>query len=138
VPDIQFWAVGANPGPDVKSLADLPGVFVTGRVEDVRPYVAHAAAIVCPLRIARGIQNKVLEGMAMGKPVIASPPAYEGVRAVSGTELLVADGPAAFVDVICEVLEGKHPELGPRARSAMERGYAWSAVLSGLDNYLAP
>ena len=136
VPDAQFWIVGANPGPQVQALASVPGVNVTGRVEDVRPYVAHAAAVVCPLRIARGIQNKVLEGMAMGRPVIASPPAYEGVRAEAGAELLVADGAAAFVQAIRAVLAGEHPGLGTAARGAMERGYAWPAVLAALDRVI--
>jgi sugar transferase (PEP-CTERM/EpsH1 system associated) len=136
VPDLDFWIVGANPIPDVQALKALPGVHVTGRVEDVRPYVAHAAAIVCPLRIARGIQNKVLEGMAMGKAVIASPPAFEGVRAVAGTDLLVADGAAAFTATIVDVLEGKHPTLGASARHAMEAHYAWDAVLGKLETYL--
>ena len=135
-PDIRFWAVGANPGADVSALADLPGVTVTGRVEDVRPYVSHAAAIVAPLRIARGIQNKVLEGMASGKAVIASPAAFEGVRAVAGVELLVADGAAEFAAKIGEILAGQHPGLGTAARAAMEKGYAWNAVLSKLDDYL--
>jgi len=135
-PDVQFWVVGANPGEDVRGLATLPGVHVTGRVEDVRPYVSHAAIIVCPLRIARGIQNKVLEGMAMGKPVIASPAAFEGVRAEAGRELLVADGVAEFTVLIGEVLDGLHPGLGEAARAVMERGYAWSAVLGRLDRYL--
>jgi sugar transferase (PEP-CTERM/EpsH1 system associated) len=136
-PDVQFWVVGANPGAEVQALALLPGVHVTGRVEDVRPYVAHATAIVCPLRIARGIQNKVLEGMAMGKPVIASPAAFEGVRAEAGLALLVADGVADFAEKIAEVLDGRHPEIGAKARAAMERGYAWSAVLGKLDTYLS-
>ena len=136
VPGAQFWAVGANPGADVRALASLPGVHVTGRVEDVRPYVAHASGIVCPLRIARGIQNKVLEGMAMGKPVIASPPAFEGVRAQAGRDLLVADGPVAFVDTICDVLDGKHAGLGVAARNAMARNYAWENVLSAMDPLL--
>jgi sugar transferase (PEP-CTERM/EpsH1 system associated) len=135
-PKIQFWAVGANPGADVQTLAGLPGVHVTGRVEDVRPYVAHAAVSVAPLRIARGIQNKVLEGMAMGKPVIASPAAFEGVRAAAGSELLVADGAPDFAAKISEVLAGLHPALGIAARAAMQRGYAWPAVLSVLDRYL--
>ena len=138
VPGVSFWAVGANPTPQVSALAKLPGVFVTGRVEDVRPYVAHASVIVCPLRIARGIQNKVLEGLGMGRPVMASPGAYEGVRAQPGTELLVADGAAAFVRCIGEVLDGAHPALGAAARAAMERGYAWPAVLGKLDSYLGP
>jgi sugar transferase (PEP-CTERM/EpsH1 system associated) len=137
VPDAHFWIVGANPTERVQALTRSPGVHVTGRVEDVRPYVAHASVIVCPLRIARGIQNKVLEGMAMGRPVVASPPAFEGVRAQAGTELLVADGAGAFVNQICEVLDGKHPTLGAAARASMERGYAWDAVLGKLDTYLA-
>ena len=68
----SFHIVGANPGPDVRALADRPGVFVTGRVPDVRPWLAHADVSVSPLRMARGIQNKVLEAMAMGRPVVAS------------------------------------------------------------------
>jgi len=136
-PELRFWAVGANPGADVLALAGLPGVHVTGRVDDVRPYVANAAVIVCPLRIARGIQNKVLEGMASGKAVVASPAAFEGVRAVAGRDLLVADGAEAFAATITGVLSGAYPGLGEAARAAMVAGYAWSAVLSGLDGYLA-
>ncbi len=137
VPGVAFWIVGANPTAEVSALGALPGCFVTGRVEDVRPYVAHASVIVCPLRIARGIQNKVLEGMAMGRPVVASPAAFEGVRAAAGTELLIAAGVEAFVQAICAVLDGAHPGLGPAARAAMERGYAWSAVLHKLSGALA-
>ncbi len=138
VPGLAFWIVGANPIEEVRALGSMPGISVTGRVEDVRPYVAHASVIVCPLRIARGIQNKVLEGMAMGKPVVVSAPAFEGVRAVAGTELLVADGADEFVERIAEVLDGAHPDLGAAARLAMERGYAWDAVLAKLDGFLAP
>ena len=136
VPGLAFWIVGANPIEEVRALNFMPGVFVTGRVEDVRPYVAHASVIVCPLRIARGIQNKVLEGMAMGRPVVASPAAFEGVRAEAGVELLVADGADAFVAMVCEVLDGGHPGLGAAARASMERGYAWGAVLGKLEGYL--
>ena len=136
VPALRFWVVGANPGEAVRALGSLPGVHVTGRVEDVRPYVAHAAVIVCPLRIARGIQNKVLEGMAMGRPVVASPAAFEGVRADAGMDLLVADGVEAFVEAVCAVLDDRHPGLGTAARAAMERRYAWGAVLDGLGGYL--
>jgi sugar transferase (PEP-CTERM/EpsH1 system associated) len=137
VPGLAFWIVGANPIETVRTLASLPGVFVTGRVDDVRPYVAHASVIVCPLRIARGIQNKVLEGMAMGRPVVASPAAFEGVRAEAGIELLVADGADAFVSTVCDVLDGAYPGLNAAARASMERGYAWSAVLGKLESYLA-
>jgi glycosyltransferase involved in cell wall biosynthesis len=109
---------------------------VTGRVPDVRPYVAHATVSVAPLRLARGIQNKVLEAMALGRPVVASPQAFEGVRAVAGRDLLVGDNAAAFARLVGEVLDGTHPLLGANARRAVERGYAWSGVLEKLDRLL--
>ena len=135
-PDITFYVVGANPGPEVRRLAELPGIVVTGRVPDTRPYIAHADAVVCPLRIARGIQNKVLEGMAMGRPVIASSAAFEGVRAEAGRELLVADGVVKLSAVIESVLSGEHPGLGAAARAAMVARCAWPRVLGRLDRYL--
>jgi sugar transferase (PEP-CTERM/EpsH1 system associated) len=135
-PSLEFHIVGANPGPGTMSLADLPGVRVTGRVPDVRPYLAHADVCVAPLRIARGIQNKVLEAMAMGRPVVASPQAFEGVRAIPGNELLVADGREATASAILAVVDGMHAGLGPAARTAMEMSYAWSATLAPLDNIL--
>lgn len=136
-PDAQFWAVGANPSPAVQALAALPGAHVTGRVPDTRPYVEHATAAVCPLRIARGIQNKVLEAMAMGRPTVASPGAFEGVRAAAGHDLLVADTAEAFAAACAAIAAGEHPALGARARVAMERHYAWAATLARLDPFLS-
>jgi sugar transferase (PEP-CTERM/EpsH1 system associated) len=135
-PAAGFTIVGANPGPAVRALARLPGVAVTGRVDDVRPWIAHADVSVCPLRIARGIPNKVLEAMALGRPVVASPQAYEGVRAQAGRDLLVADGAQNTADAVAAVLDGRHPGLNQAARVAMERGYAWEGVLSRLDHVL--
>jgi sugar transferase (PEP-CTERM/EpsH1 system associated) len=135
-PDAQFWIVGANPTAQVRKLEALPGVHVTGRVADTRPYVAHASACVCPLRIARGIQNKLLEGMAMGRPVIATPAAFEGVRAQAGRDLLVSDGADAFRAAIDAVLRGAHADMALQARRAMEVGYAWPRVLQRLDRHL--
>jgi sugar transferase (PEP-CTERM/EpsH1 system associated) len=135
-PAIEFHVVGANPGRDVLRLAGTPGVSVTGRVPDTRPYMRHADACVVPLRIARGIQNKVLEAMAMGCPVVASPQAFEGVRAVAGQDLLVADGAVETADRIVGVLGGAYPGLRDAARAAMVRGYAWPAILSRLDAIL--
>ena len=136
-PTAQFHVVGANPGPNVLRLAGQPGVRVTGRVADTRPYMAHADVCVAPLRIARGIQNKVLEAMAMARPVVATSPAFEGIRATPGAELLVADGPAPTAAAIQSVLDGGHPGLGPAARRAVEERYAWSATLSPLDAILS-
>lgn len=138
VPGAEFVIVGANPSPRVRALAALPGVSVTGRVADVRPYVAHADVAVAPLRIARGIQNKVLEAMALATPVVASPQAHEGVRAQAGEELLVADGAEAMADSIAALFAGAHPGLGAAGRRAMERHYGWPATLARLDRLMAP
>jgi polysaccharide biosynthesis protein PslH len=135
-PAARFIVVGANPTADVRALAALPDIEVTGRVADVRPYVAHAAVSVAPLRIARGIQNKVLEAMALARPVVASPGAFEGVRATAGRDLLVGDGPAELARLVGEVLDGAHPQLGTNARRTIDQGYSWRAVLEKLDRLL--
>ncbi|SHJ92511.1 sugar transferase, PEP-CTERM/EpsH1 system associated [Roseomonas rosea] len=133
-----FHIVGASPSPPVQALAALPGVHVTGPVPDVRPYIAHAAVSVAPLRIARGIQNKVLEAMAMARPVIASPEAYEGVRATPGRDLLVAGDAEAMAARILEVLDGRHPGLGEAGRRAVMAAHDWSATLRRIDPLLGP
>lgn len=132
----QFWIVGANPSAAVRRLAERPNIHVTGRVPEVQPYLAHAAIGVSPLRMARGIQTKVLEAMAMGRPVVASPGAFEGVRATPGTDLLVADSAAETAQAITAILDGAHPGLGAAARATMERTYEWSATLARLDAHL--
>jgi sugar transferase (PEP-CTERM/EpsH1 system associated) len=131
-----FHIVGASPAPAVRQLAELPGVKVTGAVPDVRPYIAHADCSVAPLRIARGIQNKVLEAMAMARPVVASPQAFEGVRATPGRDLLVADGATETIRCVREVLEGKHAGLGAAGRAAVAREHDWKATLRALDPLL--
>lgn len=136
-PGLRLHIVGANPGPDIQELARLDGVYVTGRVADVRPYLAHAALVVAPLGIARGIQNKVLEAMAMGRPVVASPGAFEGISAEPGRDLLVADGAEATVRCVLEVLEGRHPGMGAAARARIEARYSWQSALARLDPILA-
>ncbi len=132
----RFHIVGARPDATVRALAELPHVHVTGRVPDTRPHIAHADAVVAPLFIARGIQNKVLEAMAMSRPVIASSPAFEGVRAVPGRDLLVADGVEATEAALRAVLAGRHAGLGEAARAAVARGHDWDATLAPLDAML--
>ena len=108
---------------------------VTGRVDDVRPYIAHAAALVAPLRIARGIQNKVLEGMAMARPVIASPLALEGIQAQAGRDLFVADGPNEFLEALTHVLLEGAGEVGSRGRDLILREYSWDTNFGKLMEY---
>jgi polysaccharide biosynthesis protein PslH len=135
-PGVQFHIVGNNPGAEVRELGKRPGVRVTGFVPDVRPYLAHAAVSVSPLRMARGVQNKVLEAMAMCCPVVASRQSFQGVRAEPVRDLLVADGAAGMVRLVSEVLEGRHPTLGVLGRRLVEERYTWAATLQRLDRYL--
>jgi sugar transferase (PEP-CTERM/EpsH1 system associated) len=132
----EFHVVGANPAPAVRALAALQGVHVTGTVPDVRPYLAHAAVAVAPLLTARGIQNKVLEAMAMARPVVATPQAFEGIRATPGRDLLVADGAAATAEAVAQVLDGAAPGLGAAGRAAVIAGHDWAATLRPLDALL--
>lgn len=136
-PNTWFYIVGAKPGKTVQLLANLPGVCITGMVADIRPYLQHAVAAVAPLRIARGIQNKVLEAMAMQKPVIVSPQALEGINAIDGEELLVANNETEFSDQALLVLEnGNGAILGQAARSRIMADYTWQNSLSRLDTML--
>ncbi len=137
-PKLCFTIVGARPTPAVTALARLPGVAVTGSVPDTRPYLAHAAVAVAPLRIARGVQNKVLEAMSMQKTIIVSPQALEGIAARDGNELLVADGTGQFIDQLGKVLAAPHSRmLGLAARARILADYSWESNLSRLSAILA-
>lgn len=137
-PSARFYIVGARPAAEVVGLAGLPGVSVTGGVPDIRPYLAHARLAVAPLRLARGVQNKVLEAMAMAKPVLVSPQAAEGIAAEPGKELLVAAGRDEFVALALQALEGGlSPGIGAAARARVLAAYAWEANLARFDALLA-
>jgi sugar transferase (PEP-CTERM/EpsH1 system associated) len=129
----RLWIVGAAPTHEVRALAALPGVQVTGRVPDTRPYLASADVVVAPLRIARGIQNKLLEAMAMARPVVATPEAFQGVRAQPGRDILLASEVGETVQRIIEVLDGGHATMGAAARRAVEASHQWSTTLRPLD-----
>ena len=133
-PEAEFFVVGARPTAVVKALAELPGITVTGSVPDVRPYLACASLAVAPLRIARGIQNKVLEAMAMGKIVVASPQAMEGIDAVAGQELVVAENESDFVEQIVALLSDGTPRaIGAAARRCALERYSWKKNLTKID-----
>jgi sugar transferase (PEP-CTERM/EpsH1 system associated) len=139
VPNAQFYIVGNNPSEAVQRLAKLEGVFVTGRVPDVRPYIFHATAGVAPMRIARGIQNKVLEAMSLGKPVIVTSGALEGIEAEPGRELILADTPEDFAAAAIRLASNGDPTaIGAAARQRVLKDYDWSARLSRYDSLLQP
>ncbi len=133
-PAAQFHIVGNGPAASVKALAAIPGVFVTGRVPDVRPYIAHASAGVAPMRVARGIQNKVLEAMAMARPVVVTPDALEGIGAIPGEEVLLADTAEGFAAACLQALQALG--LGAAARRRVLADYIWAERLRGFDALL--
>ncbi|MEW5965721.1 MAG: TIGR03087 family PEP-CTERM/XrtA system glycosyltransferase [Pseudomonadota bacterium] len=131
VPAAQFTIVGSRPGEAVAALARQPGVVVTGSVPDVRPWIAHAACAVAPLRIARGVQNKVLEAMAMARRVVATPQAAEGIRAEAGRDYRLVRDEADFARVVIEGL--RTPASNPAARDCVLRHYDWSRNVAVID-----
>lgn len=135
-PKVRFYIVGSNPSDAVKQLARIDRVEVTGRVDDVRPYLQFARAAVAPMRIARGIQNKVLEAMAMEKPVIVSDQGYEGIDAEPGKELLLANTTKEFVSYIPRLVSGAYDSLGKDARIRVKRDFSWEANLPIVCRWL--
>jgi sugar transferase (PEP-CTERM/EpsH1 system associated) len=137
-PALRFFVVGRNPAPAVKALAS-DSVVVTGTVSDVRPYLAHAAVVVAPLRLSRGIQNKVLEAMAMARPVVASDSCLEPIDAQRGRDILGATTVDEFVAQIGRLLAAPQTRsaLGAAARRRVLERYSWAANLAGLDRHLA-
>ena len=140
-PQLAFYIVGSRPAPRVQVLAKVAGVTVTGAVDDIRPYLAGATLAVAPLRIARGVQNKVLEAMAMGKIVLASPQALEGIAAQPGLELLLARDEAEFIHHAARVLRaaaqpGASVDMGACARQMILQDYQWESNLQALGAML--
>ena len=132
-PDAVFVIVGRNPTAAVAELAKQDGVRVTGEVADVRPWIEAAACVVAPLKIARGIQNKVLEAMAMARPVVASRPAAEGIDH-DGT-ILSGDTVAEVSDAVNGLLSDVQgaAAMGRKARERVQARYGWNARLAPLD-----
>lgn len=138
LPQTRFYIVGSRPTAVVCELARLPGVTVTGTVADIRPYLAHARLAVAPLRIARGLQNKVLEAMAMAKTVVASPQAAEGIQAAQGNELHVAANAEEFGQKILTLLAEKMcDKMGKAARARILADYDWDSCLAQVDALLS-
>nr|WP_232435086.1 TIGR03087 family PEP-CTERM/XrtA system glycosyltransferase [Thauera sp. 63] len=134
VPEARFWIVGMNPAPAVQALTG-EGITVTGTVPDVRPYSAHANVVVAPLRIARGIQNKVLEAMAMARPVVVSAEAAVGLSARKGEDCEIAQNGEEAVRMVTRLLQDPDVGcvMGAAARRCVVENYSWQAHLARLD-----
>ncbi|MDE2196483.1 MAG: TIGR03087 family PEP-CTERM/XrtA system glycosyltransferase [Gammaproteobacteria bacterium] len=136
LPAAHFYIVGANPSRPVRALAAVEGIVVTGRVADVRPYVRHAHAVVAPLRIARGIQNKVLEALAMGKALLATPQAYEGIEEFAERPGCISDAPEILAGEALRWLRETRPAAFPAVRQQVLSRYNWRRMLARFDSLL--
>lgn len=136
-PRSRFFIVGMRPAAAVQALRG-ESVVVTGTVPDVRPYLAHAAVVVAPLRVARGVQNKVLEAMAMARATVVSDSCAAALDAVVGRDVVAASDAAGFVKHVGDLLQDpeRRVALGAAARQRILAGYGWEAHLSRMDRFL--
>jgi sugar transferase (PEP-CTERM/EpsH1 system associated) len=135
-PDARFRIVGRSPSAEVLALNEVSGIQVTGAVDDVRTWLYQSTCAVVPLRIARGVQNKVLEAMSCGKPVICSPEPLKGLNAEPGLHLLKADAPDEWVHSISRVFEdtGLQQDLGLAGSAFVQIHHSWDRCLAELDD----
>jgi sugar transferase (PEP-CTERM/EpsH1 system associated) len=139
VPGSKLWLVGRRPSAAVRALAGHAGVEIIGQVPDVRPWMTRASVVVAPLRIARGLQNKVLEALAMGKAVVASPPALAALRVRPGRHCLRASSHAGWIKGVTRLLrdESHRFRLGSAGRRYVEEHHDWDRCLEPLGELLS-
>jgi sugar transferase (PEP-CTERM/EpsH1 system associated) len=138
-PGVRFVVVGRRPGRRLRRCAVRLGFTLTGAVPDVRPFLAHSAVAVAPLRVAQGVPNKVLEAMAMAKAVVATPPAARGLRVRPGQDIVLATDPEAFARATSQALDPQFARaMGARARARVLADYAWAPSLRLLESLVAP
>jgi sugar transferase (PEP-CTERM/EpsH1 system associated) len=137
-PKVQFYIVGSNPNPEIQKLGSNKCINVTGFVEDIRPYYNNADVCVIPLRIARGIQNKVLEAMSMGKAVVTTSTAVQSIKAISGVHLLLEDNFDKFAEAVSMLLENHtlRNYLGTNARQFVKSNYNWQGNMKKFDELM--
>jgi sugar transferase (PEP-CTERM/EpsH1 system associated) len=134
-PDAGFYIVGRNPVPEVQALADIPGITVTGPVDDVRPWVAGASVYVVPIRMGGGVRLKVLQAMSMGKAIVSTPMGAEGIQARPGIDMLMARTAAEFAASVLHLLDDAdlRRSLGDSAHEIVTTRYTWDNLLPALD-----
>ena len=135
---VEFWIVGSNPTLKVRQLAELPGIHVTGTVDDVRPFYARAAVTIAPYRYGEGTKLKVLEAMASGAPVVSTPIGCQGINVKDGEHVAIVNSADDFAQRIVDLLrnEDLRRTLAARARALIEQEYSWKKIVGDLDPQL--
>jgi glycosyltransferase involved in cell wall biosynthesis len=135
VPDVRVTVVGGDPKPEILALRADPAVTVTGRVDDVRPWLAAAPVVICPVITGSGIKNKVLEALAMGRSVVTTTLGAESIGVRDGRELRIADEPGAFARAVVDLFgdPGARWRLGAAGRALVLDRYTWDACAARYD-----
>ena len=128
--DVKFYIVGQYPTNQVRKLAEQPGIIVTGRVDDPKPYIARATVYVAPLRIGSGTRLKILEALAMEKAVVSTTIGEEGLNLIDGEEIIITDEPMRFADAVVQLIGGKQMrrQLGKKGWKHVEADYDWQRI----------
>lgn len=135
-PQAKLQIVGKDPSQEIRALASNPLIEVVGEVPDIRPYLQNASVALTPIRYGVGIQNKVLEAMACGTPVVSTSQAVSAINVTSGEEILVADAPEEFAKVVCRLLgnaQERH-NIGDAGRKYVEKYHNWFNIAGELEN----
>jgi glycosyltransferase involved in cell wall biosynthesis len=135
-PEAKLYVVGANPPDGLRALGERDrSVVVTGFVDDLRDYYSQAAVVVAPMRFVAGVQNKVLEAMAMQVPVVATTYANEGIKGRPGQEIVIADDPEEFASAVVSLLQSPEERrtIGRNARRFVRSNFSWAAASERVD-----
>lgn len=137
-PQAKFVIAGMNPVKEVELLAQFKGIDVTGFVDDILPYYQTADIFVAPFRLARGVQNKVLQAFSCALPVISTPMGAEGINCVADKSILLASTPSEFVEQVCRLVSDKelNKRIGAEALHLIQQDYSWEGQLAPLNNFL--
>jgi polysaccharide biosynthesis protein PslH len=138
-PDVKLWIVGKDPGKEIRLLAERPGITVTGTVADIRPYLQNATVAVAPIQYGAGIQNKVLQAMACGTPVVCSPLAVSALFTTHEKNILVAENPSDFASAILNLVNNVEyaSKIGATGRKYVETYHDWHRIAEKLENIYA-
>jgi glycosyltransferase involved in cell wall biosynthesis len=138
IPEIKFYVVGQGPPPEIQSLSQDDAVVVTGRVDDVRPYLNKGRAFICPVRLGGGFRGKILEAMAAGTPVVSTALGAEGVPAVQRENIIVADNPEEFTQGILDLMtdDSLFERIRKNARRLVEEKFAWQKGVEVMEGVL--
>jgi glycosyltransferase involved in cell wall biosynthesis len=136
--DLKLYVVGQSPPPEITRLTSDESIVVTGTVDDVTPYLRRGKVFICPVRLGGGFRGKILEAMALGRPVVSTRLGAEGIPASSGENIILADNPEDFVKGIRDLIEDPdlYRKIQINARKLMEDNYAWEKGVARLEAVL--